>query len=486
MHSKDVIESSNPCDEIIDTPKNENILMHLINSYGGIASIVGSVYTGLNSFPLFRKSKVLLGIFKTFSFGMVGYDMFTKIKKYYTPVSSDNKKHMYISIILNYVEDEDIYVRSYNNRELPLSTEMLVWLLESNPSEMGGIEIKGYYNIDDGKTLTSINHKNASVLVSYNNNDYLLELSGTGSITFEDYELSASLSHITLKKIYCLSNVPYAQNLTDHIHAKYMESLGFDKNVITYNGYEIATRPRSATVDIEIDTIDFKVLKHDISQILHDGKRRGYIFVGPPGTGKTTILVKLENELTEFPIVYATAANINDAGSIDRLSKFIINLGRCIIFIEDMDALELASKTSKIAPLLTLLDNSRNHTSVVFVATINDASLITPSIARTGRFDEVLEIKAPYSDLSIYKVLYTSWKNIGGLVESFPLQREISQWTYYRLKSKKFTQSDYCEITQKIQLWGSVVCDKTIIKAMHEIVKAKKAFKKYKHHDSDD
>jgi AAA+ superfamily predicted ATPase len=256
--------------------------------------------------------------------------------------------------------------------------------------------------------------------------------------------------------------------------------------VITYNGYEIATRPRSEKVDIEIDTIDFDVLKHDITQILHEGKRRGYIFVGPPGTGKTTILVKLENELTEFPIMYATAANINDAMSIDRLSKFIINMGKCVIFIEDMDALEISVKNAKIAPLLTLLDNSRNHTSVVFVATINDASLITPSIARTGRFDEVLEIKPPQNDLSIYKVLSTSWKIIGGSMDIFPEQTEISKFTYYRLKSKNFTQSDYCEISQKIQLWYKPVNDNTIIKAMKEILKAKKTFKKYKHSDRDD
>jgi hypothetical protein len=115
----------------------------------------------------------------------------------------------------------------------------------------------------------------------------------------------------------------------------------------------------------------------------------------------------------------------------------------------------------------------------VFVATINDASLITPSIARTGRFDEVLEIKEPQSDLSIHKVLNTSWARIGGNCGTFPEIEEISKLTYFRLKSKKFTQSDYCEISQKIQLWDECVCDKTIIRAMKEIMKAKKAFKKY-------
>jgi len=57
--------------------------------------------------------------------------------------------------------------------------------------------------------------------------------------------------------------------------------------------------------------------------------------------------------------------------------------------------------------------------------------------------------------------------------------KKISALTYLRLKLNKFTQSDYCEIVQKMILDGDDFTDKSVVKSMKILKSSKEAFKKY-------
>jgi len=173
----------------------------------------------------------------------------------------------------------------------------------------------------------------------------------------------------------------------------YFESIGWDKNVLIYDNYRVNKRPRSENVVFDITNMDYEGFKRDITSTIANNNKRGILLVGNPGTGKTSILLKLENDLRTYPVIYVSSSQLNDEYSIAKLSEFIKNMAGSIVIIEDMDTLEVADKTKKFGPLLQLFDNSRADSSVVFIASINNAELIDESLIRTGRFDQIIDIK---------------------------------------------------------------------------------------------
>lgn len=447
-----------------------NLLKHIINSYGGITSLLSSMTKVIKYIPSIKYqkySKYISLITRGTAISMVTYDFYTKVKEYYDEKNSNikNVKSNYIHTMLGNNDGEFRY--RYDSHELHISSEHIDWLLDNHNDDMGGIVIKSYCDIFSGKIYSIIpDIKEFAVLIEFRNILMLIEIDQLFVFNNKIY---------TYKKLWTLNNEEI-DSFVDTMNAKYMDSVGFDKNVITYDGVTINSRPRSNIIDFEITSIDFNCVCNTIKQTLDNCGRRGILFTGNPGTGKTSVLLKLEETLIDYPILYATANNLNDEYNISRLETFIHNIGKCIVFIEDMDALEIDRKTKKIGPFLSLLDNSRNLYSVVFVATINDASLITPSIARTGRFDEVIEIKEPTSNKEIYEILRVAWMRNSDA----NLDGDLSFWTYFRLKFHKLTQSDYCEIVQKICIRKDEFNDKNVIVAMKELVKSKKTFKKYR------
>jgi len=456
--------------EQVSENKSNNLIHHMIQSYGGITTLVPSMMTAVKYIPKLKDNKVLSFIGKAATVSMVVYDFIEKIKEYYDEKHDnvEDHKNAYIDLVLG-VDSDTEYSYSYNHNEITLTSDHIMWLLNphNNPDTMGGIVIKSFHELTSGKDYKTIPEVQLfAVLVEFGESLLLIEIDQISVLDTKLY---------TFKKLWT-GNQELAHLLGDVIHARYLDSVGFEKNIVNYDGLKINTRPRLHTIDFDISSINFNDLVDKISMTLDNGGRRGYLFTGNPGTGKTSVLLKLEHTLTQYPLIYVTSKNLNDEYSIDRLELFIRNIGKCVILIEDMDSLEIDRKTKKIAPLLSLLDNSRNISSVVFVATINDSSLITPSIARTGRFDEIIEIKEPSKNKEIYDIMAVAWKR------SFKttLEGKLSFITYMRLKMHKLTQSDYCEIIQKLYLNTLEFNDKNIINAMKELVKSKNTFKKYK------
>lgn len=446
--------------------KNNNVVKHLIDSYGGINSLMTSIANIVKYIPKFKHHKQISFIGRGVSISMVIYDLIVKIKAYYDEKNSSvqDEKTEYIHTILN--NDDREYRYRYDSHELRVTGEHIDWMINPHNDEMGGISIKSYYDLTAGKKYNQIpGAKSFGILVDFKETLMLLEVDQMNVLGSQIY---------TFKKLWTLDS-EHVKVLVDTMNARYMDSVGFDDNVIAYDGINIITRPRSNSVDFDIESIDFDRIVKNISTVLDEGGRRGILFTGNPGTGKTSVLLKLEEVMKDYPILYITANNLNDEYAINRLESFIHNIGKCIVLIEDMDSLEIERKTRKIAPMLGLLDNSRNMSPVVFVATINDASLITPSIARTGRFDEVIEIKEPSTSKEIYSILNTAWMRQADV----NLHKDLSFMTYARLKRNKLTQSDYCELVQKLHLKKQDFNDANVIQAMKELVVSKRAFKKY-------
>jgi SpoVK/Ycf46/Vps4 family AAA+-type ATPase len=188
-----------------------------------------------------------------------------------------------------------------------------------------------------------------------------------------------------------------------------------------------------------------------------NGYRRGYILVGNPGTGKTSILLRLENELRQYPIVYVSPNNISEERKINMIFSFLKVITPCIVCLEDFDSYGFDSKNGALGVFLNQIDNSKDKLNIIYVATINDSKKLNYSLVRPGRFDVVIEVREPKDNEEIYSIMkthYTRQMSINEADTAIPFvdRKSISWFTFWRLKKHTLTQADYCEIIQKLIL----------------------------------
>lgn len=447
----------------------------LVDDYGGAVKVASQMYNGLNRFETFKENKVFADINKAISVATIGFDMYNRVKRFrqnnqpYKRTFHDEQRDFIYPLI------DSKGPHNYGCTNLYMSEGTLEWFFNNiSDHEM----VLGFYDMEDLKeiTLNDIMDKHFTyqfcVLIESEDLKYLIEIERS-----------------TKKKLK-ITNLVYPENTTmtriRNISAKiqysHLQSMGIEKNIIRFDGTSPKCEPRSGPVDIELESIDIPKFKTEVAAVLDNNERRGILLAGNPGTGKSTVLLKLENELCDYPIVYTTAKNFGDEDDIQQFDNFIGVMDKCIVFIEDMDAMDLSVKSAKVRTLLELLDGVRRKNAVVFIATINDASLITESIVRTGRFDDVIEIHEPKQNHVIHSVLRFAWTKYNGSDEGFPCSpKDISWLTYWRLKRYKLSQSDYNAIVQKIHLMKDKINNKTLIEYTKDVVNSKEVIHKYTH-----
>jgi hypothetical protein len=123
--------------------------------------------------------------------------------------------------------------------------------------------------------------------------------------------------------------------------------------------------------------------------------KRGLLFVGPPGNGKTHAVKALLNSV-EYPGLYVKSLKTrwdDDHGSIRRVFARARQTTPCIIVLEDLDSLVQGENRSFF---LNELDGfARNH-GILTIATTNHPERLDPAIAdRPSRFDRKYHFELP-------------------------------------------------------------------------------------------
>ena len=147
-----------------------------------------------------------------------------------------------------------------------------------------------------------------------------------------------------------------------------------------------------------IDYIDEK--KVLIKQ--HNGipTKRGVIFAGDPGTGKTFLSRVLANTLNTTFMVITNLSSLNELKSIFR---FVAQFDRVVLLFEDIDIYikhrELGS--GLLPTMLNALDGIETITNhLVVLCTTNNVESFDDALKnRPGRFDTILTFDAPNKDL---------------------------------------------------------------------------------------
>jgi len=141
--------------------------------------------------------------------------------------------------------------------------------------------------------------------------------------------------------------------------------------------------------------------------------KRGYLFWGPPGTGKTSLCNALASEFG-LDLCVLNLANLTDDNAMHIMGE-IGEIGKQqkpkILLIEDLDSyLEgrtVKKKNLRFSTLLNVFDGVMSCEGVVLIMTTNLIDHLDPALIRPGRIDRVLHIDYPTSaDITKYLELF--------------------------------------------------------------------------------
>ena len=174
--------------------------------------------------------------------------------------------------------------------------------------------------------------------------------------------------------------------------------------------------------------------------------RRGHLYHGDPGTGKSSLAIALAGRFhLELYVV-----PINDPGvSQEKLAQMFRELREpCMILLEDIDALNAtttergSSKASEsgqknLSALLNHLDGVTAKESIILIMTSNHLEALDKALVRPGRVDKKVYFdKAGLTELKdLFLITYLSDPSIHTLAQQF------SQ----RIPSKQFTIAEVQE-----------------------------------------
>lgn len=166
--------------------------------------------------------------------------------------------------------------------------------------------------------------------------------------------------------------------------------------------------PEAVLSDIESQVRIF-FENRELFQRLRLWHRRGLLFAGSPGTGKTMMvrhLMRLAHNQYHAPLFSIVIRRQTDADDIEYLFSEATKKGPSVIVLEDLDSLTRESGITRAA-LLSLLDGLNPREGVLVLATTNNPEDLDPALARRpSRFDRVWRFGLPDTDL---RQRYLDW-----------------------------------------------------------------------------
>lgn len=170
--------------------------------------------------------------------------------------------------------------------------------------------------------------------------------------------------------------------------------------------------------------------------------RRGFLFVGEPGTGKTMMLRHLirqchQRHATRFFML--TIRRDTDEDDVNGLFSRAARNAPAMVILEDLDSLTTQSKITRSA-FLSQLDGIGDRQGLLVVATTNHPDDIDPALVhRPSRFDRVWHFPLP--DYEVRQEYLRFFFN--GLQKDVvdKLARQTKNWSFAYLKELHTTAS---------------------------------------------
>ena len=185
--------------------------------------------------------------------------------------------------------------------------------------------------------------------------------------------------------------------------------------------------------EVKEEVVEIINLYKNKKNILSLGGRlpKGLLLVGPPGNGKTLIAKAIAGE-TNIPFIYACASDFSGmywglgSKKINMLFDKATKMGRCIIFIDEIDSIGRSRKKkmttnedgeNTLNTLLSRMDGFNSNKGVLVIGATNRVEIMDKALLRPGRFDRHISIDLPHIEdrkkvLALYLKKITTAKNV--------------------------------------------------------------------------
>ena len=463
---------------MIATPENEEsknvrdktLVGHVIESLGGVLFAVESIDKVLGfAGKAFKTNKTYQG-----SIGLLrgmtpvvltGHKIYTSIKDY-----QDKKNQMYarqkksVSILrLMHLEHLDEY--ELDTYDFNIGKEVISWLMSRPRTE--NFKIVDFYD-SDYQPVSSNNFEKGDlfILVESDSSKYMIE----ASIIVINQQILVSNCYV-----HTASPAQKSIDLKNKIFGEFIKFFDTAKNIIEMNAKGLSTRPRRG-FDYNVYQFDVEAFRNEINNAINKGKKRGYMLIGPPGVGKSTVIIKLEKELPDIPVIYITASANVFREDVSNTFNFLRSISPCIAIFEDLDGYELAHKQDKIfGEFIEQMDSLKHQECIIIVATLNEPDTIHSSlIDRRGRFDKVFFVDFPKSADEMISVMKNKMKKETG--NELPFET-LDETIVQKIRDNKFTHSDICEVIESLVINDIQITVENIDKSINEVIRTMRAVK---------
>lgn len=186
------------------------------------------------------------------------------------------------------------------------------------------------------------------------------------------------------------------------------------KQVRMFGGGHLSFAPNYDWESVMLDPSIARLVKDDYESFFKRERwfrdhglpfRRGYLFYGPPGNGKTTVIKVMASHPAVTPLTLDFCHECLNNESLTGFFEMAAQNAPSLVIFEDLDRVFIDDDQKKhpqitLQHFLNCLDGVGTEDGVIVVATANDPSRLDAAILkRPGRFDRVVAFRAPSRDL---------------------------------------------------------------------------------------